>query len=327
MLGKYWSVFLLLGLGVAALIDRRRWDYFRSTAPYLTIASGALVLAPHVVWLFRNDFAPLRYATTLHAAKPFGDALIAAFGYLVGSLGYAVIAIALVALFFRPDTDAVRDTFLPRDRKRWFVGLIFALPLVLPAIIAPLAGTTLNSVWSMSGWALLGVVLLSSPAVSVTKRTLTQLFALALILPLVLATAAPAIAYLVQRNVEPWQTHTKLLAAETDRVWSETTPEPLRVVCGDAGLVYGVEFYSASRPMACADLGGFASGELRYDASLASDGMAIVCFDTPLCGAVADRLSGSVAGSKRRAVMLSRTFMGREGPSARYLIVAIPPQK
>ena len=30
MLGKYWSVFLLAGLAVAALIDRRRAGYFRS---------------------------------------------------------------------------------------------------------------------------------------------------------------------------------------------------------------------------------------------------------------------------------------------------------
>ena len=33
MLGKYWSVFLLAGLAVAALIDKRRGVYFRSAAP------------------------------------------------------------------------------------------------------------------------------------------------------------------------------------------------------------------------------------------------------------------------------------------------------
>ncbi|HEY6618025.1 MAG TPA: glycosyltransferase family 39 protein, partial [Steroidobacteraceae bacterium] len=40
MLGKYWSIFLLAGLGLAALIDRRRGAYFRSPAPWLTIAVG-----------------------------------------------------------------------------------------------------------------------------------------------------------------------------------------------------------------------------------------------------------------------------------------------
>src|SRR5262249_15220225 len=58
MYGKYWSVFLLLGLGIAALADRRRAAYFRSPAPWVTIAVGALALAPHAAWLIANDFAP-----------------------------------------------------------------------------------------------------------------------------------------------------------------------------------------------------------------------------------------------------------------------------
>src|ERR1700726_1249319 len=48
MYGKYWSIVLLLGLALAAVADPRRADYFRSTAPWITAASGGLVLAPHL---------------------------------------------------------------------------------------------------------------------------------------------------------------------------------------------------------------------------------------------------------------------------------------
>src|SRR5215469_1640548 len=37
MLGKYWSVVLLLGLALAAVIDTRRAAYFRSSAPWITV--------------------------------------------------------------------------------------------------------------------------------------------------------------------------------------------------------------------------------------------------------------------------------------------------
>ena len=40
MMGKYWSVFLLAGLIVAALIDKRRAGYFKSPAPWITVAVG-----------------------------------------------------------------------------------------------------------------------------------------------------------------------------------------------------------------------------------------------------------------------------------------------
>src|SRR5262249_44420240 len=43
--GKYWSAMLLIGLGIAALADARRGEYFRSPAPWVTIAAGTLALA------------------------------------------------------------------------------------------------------------------------------------------------------------------------------------------------------------------------------------------------------------------------------------------
>jgi len=56
MYGKYWSIFLLLGLALAALLDRRRATYFHSAAPWVTIAAGTVALAPHAAWIVANDF-------------------------------------------------------------------------------------------------------------------------------------------------------------------------------------------------------------------------------------------------------------------------------
>ena len=55
MLAKYWSVFLLAGLIVAALVDSRRLAYFRSNAPWITAVVGFVVLGPHLVWLFHQS--------------------------------------------------------------------------------------------------------------------------------------------------------------------------------------------------------------------------------------------------------------------------------
>ena len=54
MMAKYWSAFFLLALIVAALSDRERNVYFRSAAPYVTVAAAALVFMPHIVWLFQT---------------------------------------------------------------------------------------------------------------------------------------------------------------------------------------------------------------------------------------------------------------------------------
>ena len=87
MLGKYWSIVLLLGLGIAALADPRRGAYLRSSAPWLTIAAGAAGLAPHLAWLYADDFKAFDYAMESHAATAWAG-LLSGLGYVAGAAGY-----------------------------------------------------------------------------------------------------------------------------------------------------------------------------------------------------------------------------------------------
>jgi 4-amino-4-deoxy-L-arabinose transferase-like glycosyltransferase len=94
MLGKYWSVFLLLGLGIAALLDSRRAAYFKSAAPWVTIVVGLVLIAPHLAWLLSAEFTPLNYASAIRSGAG-GHPLKSAGGYLAGALAYAALPVAL----------------------------------------------------------------------------------------------------------------------------------------------------------------------------------------------------------------------------------------
>src|SRR5262249_25216853 len=94
MLGKYWSIFLLAGLGVAALVAPRRGPYFRSGAPWVTIAVGALVLAPHVGWLIAHDLVPVAYAREAHLLD-FQATLRSVASYLGGAAGYVALPVVM----------------------------------------------------------------------------------------------------------------------------------------------------------------------------------------------------------------------------------------
>src|SRR5665811_567960 len=113
MLGKYWSVFLLAGLVVAALIDQRRAVYFRSAAPWITVVVGLAVLGPHLVWLAQHDFAPFGYAVGIHGDKPFVATVTAALGYLAGSIGYVAIPVIVVLAAARPGRRTLADMIWP----------------------------------------------------------------------------------------------------------------------------------------------------------------------------------------------------------------------
>jgi 4-amino-4-deoxy-L-arabinose transferase-like glycosyltransferase len=319
MLGKYWSVFLLAGLVLAALIDNRRVVYFRSTAPWITIAVGLAVLAPHLLWLYRHDFAPFGYAMYVHGAKSFADTAVGALGYLAGSAGYVAIPVIIVLVAARPGGAAIADMAWPADADRRLAASAFWGPLLLPAVGALAGGTELTSLWSMSAWTLLPVLLLPSPAVAVKEIDTRRILAGAIALPLVMLVASPAIAIMAQRKgPAPGPAQASLLATEVERLWRETTPLPLRFVDGDAELVFGVVAYAQDRPHALAGMPSPGAAEL------ARSGMAIVCFAED--AGCRNKAGAQGAASRRVENEIVRNFLRFPGKPQRYTIFIVPPR-
>lgn len=331
MYGKYWSVFLLLGLGAAALADPRRVAYFRSAAPWVTIAVGALAFAPHALWLVAHDFAPFSYAVVVHGAGSFASTVRAAFGYLGGSLAYAAVPLLIVLLAARPSSAAFKDMAWPATPERHLAALAFWAVLLAPALVAPLAGIQLVSIWSMSAWSVLPVMLLSSPRVTISHRDAIGIVTLAAAFPLVMVAVAPAIAFAIHSaGPTAGAAHSAVLAEPVERLWRETTDRPLRLFGGFEELADGVPFYLPSRPRAAHVLDATASQAM--EARIGRDGIALVCpirSDGPAANCIRAALARarcSMPGVQVQ-VEVSRRYLGVGGTPARYLIVTIPPMQ
>src|SRR6478609_2151633 len=294
MYGKYWSVFLLIGLGLAALADPRRAAYFRSAAPWVTVAVGALALAPHAAWLVTNDFAPFSYAVVVHGASSFVSTLGAVGGYLAGSVGYVAIPLIVVAVAARPMGTTVRDMAWPAQPQRRLAALAFWAVLLAPALVAPFTGVRLVSLWSMSAWTLLPVMLLSSPLVMISRRDAAGIVTLAVVFPFVMVALAPAVAFAIHRAGPAALTaHSAMLAGPVERLWRETSDRPLRVFGGFVALADGVPFYLPSHPVAAHVLDGPVSQAM--EARIGRDGIVMVCPardpERPVTGQCVDRES------------------------------------
>lgn len=319
MLGKYWSVFLLAGLLLAALIDRRRAGYFRSAAPWITVGVGLIAIAPHLLWLVQHHFAPFGYALYVHGERPFADAAYSVLGYLAGSFGYVAIPVIAVLIAARPSRATIADMLWPADSERRLAAATFWGPLLLPAAGALASGTEITSLWSMSAWTLLPVLLLSSPAVTIAATDTRRILVVAVAIPLAMLIAAPVIAVIAQRNgPPPTSAQANLLAGEVERLWHETTPMPLRFVGGAGDLADGVISYAAERPRALTDM------PQPDAAELARSGMVIVCFaeDT----GCRDKAKAQGSTGRRVETEIVRNFLRFPGKPQRYTIVIVPPR-
>ncbi len=326
MYGKYWSIVLVAGLGLAALIDPRRRAYFASPAPWLTMAAGALVLGPHVAWLVANDFSPFGYALSSHGGAGRWTVVAAALGFLGGVVGYMAVPAALVMIMARPSPSAIADTLWPKAFDRRLVVTAFWLPLLVATVAAIAAGATIVSLWAMPALTLLPVVLLSSPAVVVPRIALVRLLALAVALPVVATLAAPAIAYVIHRNGVPnHATHYRLLAQAIDRAWHATTARPLRLVGSYTNIVNGVVFYLPDRPSTL-DVVGPAETPWADDARIGRDGIALACpVEEAFCLRAVEAFVARRTVARRLEVELSRSFFGVPDKPERYLIVIVAP--
>jgi 4-amino-4-deoxy-L-arabinose transferase-like glycosyltransferase len=323
MLGKYWSVFLLLGLGIAALLDARRAAYFKSAAPWVTMAVGLVLIAPHLVWLLSAEFTPLNYATAIRSGAG-GHPLKSAGGYLAGALAYAALPAVLALAAIKPNHAVAADMLWPHAPERRFATTAFWLPLLLPAALAPIVGFEITSLWTMSAWALLPVVLLSSPLIALDRRPVTATVAIAVVFPIVMVAAAPFVAAAIHRGGgSPAAMHSRLLAQRVAHEWRRASDKPLRMVAGESDLAYGVAAYLPDRPSAFPDFNRRLAPWVD-PARLKRDGVAIVCQAAdPTCGMPAAALG--LAGP-RTEVEVTRTTFGSPGRTGRYTIVIVPPQ-
>jgi 4-amino-4-deoxy-L-arabinose transferase-like glycosyltransferase len=336
MLGKYWSIFLLVGLGLAALVDPRRAAYFRSGAPWITAAVGAALLVPHMAWLVAHDFIPFSYAVEAHATSAATVAASVA-NYLAGAAGYVALPVLLVLVATRPRRPAIVDLLIPSATPvgRRLAAVAFWVPLLLPALVAPIAGLELNPIWTTSAFTLLPVVLLSSPLLAVSRPALLAVVGFAVLFPLVMAAVAPFVALARQRAGVPLvAAHGRELAQQMTREWRAVTNRPLRLVGGDPDLASVTAFYVPDRPSA------FPIAEPQFapwvdTARIRREGISLVCYmhpEGPWCvhsavlNAVDDLLAHTPA-VRRLEMRIPGAPMGVRGRPPGFIIFTVPPEQ
>ena len=131
---------------------------------------------------------------------------------------------------------------------------------------------------------------------------------------------SPLITIAAQRAAPaPASAQAPLLAGEVERLWYQSTPQPLRFIGGDADLAYGVAAYAAGRPRALTGMPEPSAGEL------ARSGFVWLCFGEDMnCRSQAVRRGGPAA--KLVETQIVRDFLRFAGKPQRYTIYVVPPQ-
>lgn len=327
VLTKYWSVFLLFAIVIAALSDRRRGAYLRSAAPWVTVLTGAVLIAPHVLWLIRNDFPPLQWVGARRTAANLMDWLGSLSEYSFGTLGYAAVALVTFVVLVRPSLAALRDMLFPRDPARRMPLIIFWLPLLVPIAVSTVTRTNLLSLWNTESLALLPVVLLASPLITVSRAAASRIVGTA-ILVLMFALLSSPITAVTKLNggVENDALYVPVATAAVEREWKAVTDRRLEILAGPFALTSSMAFKLKDSPSTFADFSRYLSPWANEQALL-HKGLAIICprRDTG-CVQNMEALAKTRPVTKRVAVELTPHLLGLSGSPDGFVIAIMAPR-
>ena len=325
MLGKYWSITLLAGLGLAALTDPRRGAYFSSPAPYVTLAIGTILLTPNIYWLTTHLYTPFRYAMEAHSGTN-SLALLSAIIFIPNSLAYVVAPIVLSLFATQPSFAAICDTLWPTDRSRRTLVVAFAAPFSFAVLIALSLTVAIELMWSIGAMTLVPAILLSSPLVAISHRAAIALMALAVVFPLLMLAVSPLVAFSAHLSGVPnYGSDYQLVAQDVERIWRAHTDKPLRII-GSTTLVNGLDFYFADQP-ATFNIDVPKETPWVGDDRIRREGMVIVCpEDEAFCMRALKGYASQYQASADEHVSISRRYFGTDTPPVRYEIITILPQ-
>ena len=157
---KYFVAVLAIPLALFVLIDRDARKTLTTPGPYIAIAAALVTMAPHLVWLVRNDFLPFAYAE--HRALPSRgliDHVWHPLQFTVSQLFFLIPSLLIAAPLFYPRAAAGSAPAAPSadafDRR--IVTLLAFGPMATVLALSAVSGRGTVAMWGYPLWLFLGL--------------------------------------------------------------------------------------------------------------------------------------------------------------------------
>ncbi|WP_035644987.1 glycosyltransferase family 39 protein [Bradyrhizobium sp. ORS 285] len=315
LLGKYYSIFLLISFALAALAHPQRRAYYGSASPWISGAVGLAALWLHLDWLAANDGAPIHHAMT-HARSDISTSLRDSLFFVLGLLAAMAVPAVTWIVVAGSRIKHVGAEMAALDNGLRLLFYVAIGTVALPVINAVVMGTDLPSLWALQGLFLFVVVVVGGASYEIKRfHTVNMAVMTATIALAAVTIGAPLHAY--YRNsygYEEGRTFYRQTAEEATRLWREQTGRPLKHVSGTESLALATAFYSPDHPYYA--LPATAQRHLQdTETNITNpEGWVLLCFeDQQDCIESAEAIAVAGRNSTRHAFALQSRLFGWPG--------------
>lgn len=256
---KYFVVVLVAPMIAFALVDRDARKCLSTPGPWIAAAAALIVMAPHLVWLLRNDFLPFAYAE--HRAvlsRGWYDHLWHPFQFAVSQLFFLIPSLIIAAPLFIPRRKAGEPRVAPAadafDRR--IVAWLAFGPIATVLAMSLVSGRGTVAMWGYPLWLFLGLWLVMTAERALTFARFGRIF-----VTWAIVFTCLALAFVANYDVLPRFDHRYravffpggALARDITKGWHDKTGQRLAYVIGTMWDGGNVAHYSPDQPRVLVD--------------------------------------------------------------------------
>ncbi|SHL12328.1 glycosyltransferase family 39 protein [Bradyrhizobium lablabi] len=338
LMTKYWVLTMIGAIGLAALIHPARLQFLRSPAPWVAIATLAVAMFPHFLWLKQVNFIALTYAGDSYTITDRAQIHDLALGYIGHNLALVAVpaVLAAMALAWPPrrwrlfpfwSRGPNSGVNVSQALNVWIVQAIVAIGPPLGAVIFHIY---IKTDWGIPLFFLVPLALVAIPAVRVRQIALSNLAATWLVISLVVLVASPKIvAYELDQKRNEGATYRARseLARELTDVWQTRFHSRWPVVAAYTDTGEPITFYSPDHPAPLTPDEPWSSGLTSLEEAKRS-GFIGVCetgdWKLEKCEAW---MKLHAANGERMGVTTRRFTLGIASAATAWNVVVVPPAK
>jgi hypothetical protein len=328
MLGKYYSIFLILGFAAAAIAHPQRRAYFASSVPWISAATGLAALTPHIYWLATTGAKPFTYAVERHTGKAFLPALLEATLFVLAMAMLLAVPAAICAFVAGDRLRTMRRDFKAMDGGLLLLLYIGIGTVVLPAITAAAFGTDMPPLWGVQALFLFIIVMVCMLGDPIPRVYSVNLAGSVMGIGLLAAFVVAPI-HAVYRNDHPLHEGRNFYRQASDKLtqlWHAQSDTPLPAVGGDDGLAFALAFYSVDHPVYLQPIVHPHNEQLPSEASF-EGGWAALCYGEDMyCVGSLERTAARAPRFVRSDFVLQSTLLGQPGAIQRFTAFIVPPE-
>src|SRR5882757_2813846 len=334
LMTKYWVLTMIGAIGLAALLHPARLLLLRSPAPWVAIATLAVAMIPHFIWLVQVNFVPFAYAGDTYSITNRATINELVLGYLGHNLALlalpaalAVLALAWPAHGWRPFPFWLRG---PNAGVRFSqainVWIIQAVVAIGPPIGAVIFEIYLKTDWGISLFFLTPLALIALPQLRMPRIAPVRIATIWLVATLlVLAVSPQIVAYDAREGRQEgttWRARSEL-ARQLSEVWHMRSPSRWAVVVAYNDIGEPITFYSPDHPASLVPGELWSSGLTSFDEARKL-GFIGVCevgdWKLEKCEAW---MKDNAAGGERMVITTRRFFLGKAGDATAWNVFIV----